>query len=300
MFQIRFIKLNIKMEVLESGKLPKDKASGIRGMIGQALQENTCVGNGQCKACSFCETCIFYNVFHSKFRIQPYFVFSNDSVGYMIECSQTKEYYHAGEFLTLSVTLFGDTIPYFSPLLHAFSMMEIKGLGKQHIPLRLHSITNRKGKTILSNQSVNMKEFQIEMLSDYIKERKQQITEIRQIFLESPCTIQVKHIMCYTLTAEQIVKSLIRRLYMLNCCEGNYMEPYYQIETVGKTILQNTQEKKITRYSNRQKQYMDLKGIQGSIKTERITGEAMDILLAGEIIHVGKNTSFGFGKIRGI
>jgi len=43
---------------------------------------------------------------------------------------------------------------------------------------------------------------------------------------------------------------------------------------------------------------MQLKGIQGIIQTEAITGEVKDILLAGEIIHLGKNTSFGFGKIK--
>lgn len=298
MFQIRFIKLKIEMEVLQNGKLPKDKSSGIRGVMGQALQANTCVSNRKCENCSFCDSCIFYNVFHSQFRVQPYFTFSNDSVGYIIDCPDTKEYYRAGEYLKIFITLFGDTIPYFSPLIHAFSVIEIKGLGKNHIPLRLCAVKNRKGIPILERMNVNMNAFQTEKLSDYIEERRQYLNKVQTIYLESPCSVQVNHVICQSVTAEQLIKNLLRRLYMFNCCEGNYMEPYYQVEGIGQTLSGNFQEKKIFRYSNRQKQYIELKGIHGTIETEPIRGEAMDVLLAGEIIHVGKNTSFGFGKIR--
>lgn len=296
MFQIRFTKLNIEMEVMQNGLLPKDKASGIRGVIGQALQENTCVWNQQCEACKFQKTCIFYNVFHSQFQIQPYFTFSNDSVGYIISCLDNREYYHAGEYLRFSITLFGNTIPYFSPLLHALSVIEIKGLGKHHIPLRLSCIKNRNGKPILTEKTVNMEEFQIETLSEYIQERKQ--SEVHTIWLQSPCAIQVNHSICLSPTVEQIVKNLFRRLYMLNCYEGNYVEPYCPIEIETNILSQDLQIRKITRYSNHQKQSMQLKGIQGIIQTEPIKGKAKDILLAGEIIHIGKNTSFGFGKIQ--
>lgn len=296
MFQIRFVKLNIEMEALQDGWLPKDKASGIRGVLGQALQENTCVWDKQCEACNFQKSCIFYNVFHSQFQIQPYFTLGNDSVGYIIDCWDKREFYHAGEHLKFSITLFGNTIPYFNPLLHALSVIELKGLGKHHIPLKLSCVKNRKGKPILTEKTVDMGAFQIEVLSEYIQERNQ--SEIHTIYLQSPCAIQVNHAICFHPTMEQIVKNLVRKLYMLNCYEGNYMEPYYSVEKEINIVSQDLQLKKVNRYSNHRKQSMQLKGIQGIIQTEAITGEVNDILLAGEIIHLGKNTSFGFGKIK--
>ena len=39
-----------------------------------------------------------------------------------------------------------------------------------------------------------------------------------------------------------------------------------------------------------------LRGIQGSFRFEELPGEYLSYLLAGELLHIGKNTSFGFGR----
>ena len=44
MFQIRFVKLNIEMEALQDGWLPKDKASGIRAGCFPAGQDQKTPG----------------------------------------------------------------------------------------------------------------------------------------------------------------------------------------------------------------------------------------------------------------
>ena len=41
---------------------------------------------------------------------------------------------------------------------------------------------------------------------------------------------------------------------------------------------------------------MFLKGIVGEIDLADISDEMLELLLAGELIHIGKNTSFGFGR----
>ena len=41
---------------------------------------------------------------------------------------------------------------------------------------------------------------------------------------------------------------------------------------------------------------MYLKGIKGKIEVEEIGEEILPLYLAGELIHIGKNTSFGFGR----
>lgn len=54
----------------------------------------------------------------------------------------------------------------------------------------------------------------------------------------------------------------------------------------------------VRRYSSTQDQKMPLKGIKGEMRLSHIPGELMPALLAGEVLHIGKNTSFGFGKYR--
>jgi CRISPR/Cas system endoribonuclease Cas6 (RAMP superfamily) len=41
---------------------------------------------------------------------------------------------------------------------------------------------------------------------------------------------------------------------------------------------------------------MLLRGIRGSCRLSDVDRTAMALLLAGELLHIGKNTSFGFGR----
>ncbi|MDE7312892.1 MAG: CRISPR system precrRNA processing endoribonuclease RAMP protein Cas6 [Eubacterium sp.] len=43
---------------------------------------------------------------------------------------------------------------------------------------------------------------------------------------------------------------------------------------------------------------MHLYGITGFIQLKELYPETLPVLLAGELIHIGKNTSFGFGRYR--
>ena len=41
---------------------------------------------------------------------------------------------------------------------------------------------------------------------------------------------------------------------------------------------------------------MILHGIEGQMALETIDEEVLPVLLAGELVHVGKNSRFGFGR----
>ena len=54
----------------------------------------------------------------------------------------------------------------------------------------------------------------------------------------------------------------------------------------------------VPRYSNSQNSKMVLRGIEGELTIGGTSEEVLEILLAGELVHIGKNTSFGFGRYR--
>lgn len=60
--------------------------------------------------------------------------------------------------------------------------------------------------------------------------------------------------------------------------------------------FQCARQKKISRYSSRHGQNIMLKGIVGKADLTGVSEEWLDLLLAGEVVQIGKNTSFGFGK----
>ncbi len=41
---------------------------------------------------------------------------------------------------------------------------------------------------------------------------------------------------------------------------------------------------------------MTLRGITGTVVFEDMPDDCLDYLIAGELTHIGRNTSFGFGK----
>ena len=52
----------------------------------------------------------------------------------------------------------------------------------------------------------------------------------------------------------------------------------------------------VRRYSGTQDSHMTLRGISGTVIFDTMPEECLDYLIAGELTHMGRNTSFGFGQ----
>ena len=50
------------------------------------------------------------------------------------------------------------------------------------------------------------------------------------------------------------------------------------------------------RYSGTQDKKVALRGVKGDMVLSDIPEDLLPVLLAGEVMHIGKNTSFGFGR----
>ena len=96
---------------------------------------------------------------------------------------------------------------------------------------------------------------------------------------------------------DAIIRSVKRRIYMLDCFEGIDGEEAFDHNYLLPVIRhQEVRRRAVRRYSTRKQSAMYLNGIQGEIELEQLEPETLGLLLAGELIHIGKNTSFGFGK----
>lgn len=61
-------------------------------------------------------------------------------------------------------------------------------------------------------------------------------------------------------------------------------------------ISQAVQQAEVSRYSTHKNQHIPLRGITGTVQFDYLPDEWMLLFAAGEILHIGKNTSFGFGS----
>ena len=98
------------------------------------------------------------------------------------------------------------------------------------------------------------------------------------------------------------MRSLLRRISLLGKihCKSTWDLPFkLLIEQAEKTvdILEiNTTWQDWERYSSRQDQRMKFGGFIGSVTYQGRLNPFMPFISLGEIIHIGKNTTFGLGK----
>lgn len=82
---------------------------------------------------------------------------------------------------------------------------------------------------------------------------------------------------------------------MLNCYVGRETE-LLETDRYPQSVSQTVAHREVTRYSSTQESRIKLRGITGEMLLDDMPEECLEWLLAGELTHIGKNTSFGFGK----
>lgn len=293
-----FSKLYITVELEENCCIYENKTSAIRGGMGQMLLLQHCLNDSKhCENCELEEQCIPRGIMYAKYKKKPDFVTSGESMGYTLSCLNRKPNFQAGETFTFTLTLFGNTVVYFNPVINALAAFGQTGFGKEHIPFSIVRIQNRKKQDILENGAIIKSRVLIECLEDYVQERMRYPVEGKLSFL-SPVAIKHQGEFLKKFDIQAIMNATARRIYMLNCFEGLECEmPKIDCEEIeiGKSRVYHNQVK---RYSTAKQNKVELDGISGEVYLEGLTEEMKKILFAGEITQIGKNTRFGFGVYR--
>lgn len=305
LLDIRYVKLHFTVEFVEDTETPIYKASAIRGGMGEMLLRANCIRDRDCGQCDFQNECIVRRIMYSKMEIQPTFMSSGDSVGYVIECEDYHERFFAGEQLTFSIILFGKTIVYFSQILNALYALGINGLGKEKSRFSIAEISNTKRVPIMNGNDIDMSKFEILRVRDYVDYRRGMLPKTKTktiIKFQSPLTIKYRQSVVKEFIPEAVIESACRRIYILDCFEGIESDlikrAYIESLTIPDIVHEDHHSVHVKRYSNHKKSAMRLEGIEGELHIGDISEELLDILLAGELMHIGKNTSFGFGRYR--
>ncbi len=305
---IRYIRLTFTLQMLEDAELPCHKGSMLRGGMGQVLLDVNCIHSprADCSNCDFESECIVQRIMYAKPEIQPEYMSGVDSVGYVLECEDHREHFYNGDTLSFRLLLFGKTIVYFSQFLNAFFTLGSRGLGRQHGHFRLISVTNSVNKEILTRLGPDISLYKIRTVKDYVNYRLKKLAgpyplsaeeNLLQIRFHSPLTLKYHGQQMQEFSVEALIAALSRRIYMLDCFEGISEE---QIDTrtwpVPAMYTEEHHEVKVKRFSERQQSTMAFRGIEGHVLMELPDEPLMRLLIAGELVHIGKNTSFGFGR----
>jgi len=216
------------------------------------------------------------------------------------------ESFEPDEKFTFEFILFGRGAQYLPHVICAFQILGKMGLGK--------IISGRRGKfqvetvqsllpdktTIFQHPSSELT-FVEPASIDVEGALKEKASVSIEVAFMSPLRLKYKEKIVKSLEFHMLTRSLLRRVSsLLYFHNGRELELDFNAlvsrsEQIRK-IKDGSSWKSYHRFSSRQKRKMEMGGLVGSIRFEGDVSEFRPLLALGEIIQLGKNTSFGLGK----
>ncbi|MBW1798798.1 MAG: CRISPR system precrRNA processing endoribonuclease RAMP protein Cas6 [Deltaproteobacteria bacterium] len=291
--------------------LPPYKGSTFRGVFGQALKKVVCALKKQdCKECLLREKCVYSFVFETpaienelnEKRIasppHPYVIAPPES---------TKTLYRKGEPFEFSLLLFGranDYLPYF---IYAFDQTGKLGIGKRIEGRRttfLLKIVTADNKAVYSNDDKKIRagQFTQDLVIDDSFSDKSAAMKSLELTLRTPLRLKFQNKLEAALPFHILTRAMLRRISSLNQYHGDGEPPldYRGLVKRAKSVeIKKTSLKWFDwkRYSNKQDQSMLMGGMVGRVTYSGNLAEFLPLIRFCEKVHIGKQTSFGLGKI---
>lgn len=268
--QLNWLKIDVKTD--EKLDLPFFTGSMIRGVIGYALKEVTCINPSyRCVGCHGASECLYYQFY------EEHNLFHSYRLGITLKPQK----------LDFSFYLFEDAIASLSTVLTTLKLaMENEGVGTNRIKVKV--------KSMLVSEMVVYENSRFLPLEKIQPNRVQLDTYCPNIVLEFITPLRIKE-----------NNKLAYRSVALHTLIGNIQNRYRQLrgekpqglgyKVEGEIVDSTLKYVKINRYSNRKETKMSIGGLKGKLIISGLDRKSYDFLKIGEIIGSGKQTVFGLG-----
>ncbi len=291
--------------------LPHYKGSTFRGVFGRALKKVVCALKKQeCDQCLLRQRCIYALVFETSvsMALPEGSRTASPPHPFVIEPPLTTETKFSKESsFNFNLLLFGEisnSLPYF---IYAFEQMGKIGIGRK--------INGIRGRFILK-EVINGSSLIYSALDEKLNTaNKQEVLSINdpanlsdktislKLICETPLRLKFENRLKADLPFHVLVRAMLRRVSSLFNCYGAG-EPLIDYKgLVKKAASVQILDSSLKwfdweRYSFRQNKSMLMGGITGSVTYEGNLQEYLPLIEFCEKVHLGKQTSFGLGKIK--
>lgn len=288
--------------------LPPYAGSVLRGVLGHGLRKlriNDIITQTMGDMDKY-RLCPYHMIFDPPHLDNPIHGIRDIPVPYVIiPPTSPNRLYNTGENIQFNITLIGNAIQKLPYIIHAFDTIMQQGIGKKNP----HGNTGTACITAVytqCNQLIWHNDNQsIATHTAYapLPDVPQNIQSIK-INIITPLRLQKQGELMTDpkkITAEVFLMACIRRVYALLSIHTN--TPCKTDFAHYKKLAQNislTHDLKFhnwTRYSNRQQQKMDLGGWVGMVTLNGNLHPFIPYIHLCQFVHIGKNTSFGLGKL---
>jgi hypothetical protein len=290
--------------------LPHYKGSTFRGVFGHALKKVVCaLRHQECANCLLKTNCVYAFVFETQHAVNlPENIrAAAPPPPFIIEPPLTTEtFFETGSFFDFSLILFGEinhSLPYF---IYAMDQMGQIGIGKKvdrkRGNFRLMSVHTDEG-VIYSETDKTLKPGWMTEQLEVNSGKDPSGEEHRvKVTLETPLRLKFQNKFKADLPFHVLVRAMLRRISLLFSVYDkaepplDYRELISAAEKIG-VAGSNLDWYDWKRYSQRQDQKMFMGGMTGNIIYQGPIGKFFPLLETASKVHLGKQTTFGLGKI---
>jgi len=308
---IPYLVLKFNLVSSETARLPAFKGSLLRGTFGNALRKTVCVmGPKQpCLECFLNRQCVNTKIFETFiFEEPPRFLRGLNTAPkpFILFCPDEKHEYQPDEYLHFEMTLIGKAIEQHPFVIFAVQKMAEKGLGSRRHKFHLQEVLYRTPQGGWQQlYDGNTQKLTAALEPSYILPANSE-KSIEKLTIEfvSPTRLKVERELSMEFDFRQLLFRMLRRTLELAYfyAPGEKIEwEFHNLLVLANSIEMaevNLEWKELNRYSARQKVEMYFGGFIGEITLQGELAPFMDILHASEVLHVGKATTFGLGKVK--
>lgn len=285
--------------------LPAYAGSAFRGAFGHALKKAVCIRrDGDCGPCLVKNSCVYFYVFETPVRPEskmmrkyPY----SPHPFVLRPPSEAKTEWENGEPFSCGLVLIGRAIDYLPYFILTFERMGERGIGRGRGRLALESVMNGDGSSVVYSGETKTLDARFQIMNGEALSGSEEAKKVTLTFL-TPTRLKTQGELSGSLEFHLLIRNLLRRLSLLayfHCGTDpasvdarGLIKKAMDIRTLQSTLTWRDWE----RYSTRQDAKMKLGGVVGSVTYEGDLGPFLPYLRLGELVHVGKGTSFGLGR----
>jgi len=290
-------RFELTVRQLEPLQLPVYAGSMLRGAFGHALKAVACLRPGAaCGSCPLRATCPYIEVFETPAPAgNPHAQSANP---YVVEAPPPGERRLAGgEEWVFHLVLAGRALRFAGLVFRAWRRALGGGLGERRARARLLSVDLCHG--VLRQRVLGASEERLAPFEAPVPEPVPGAA--RRIDFLTPLRLQEQGRILPPgeVDARRLLMTLARRVQNLLDCHAvaplRLPLPALATAAAALTLRHGLSPLRWSRFSSRQQQEMALPGLVGPVELEGDASAFDELLAVGELLHVGKNATFGLG-----
>jgi hypothetical protein len=303
-------RLRFTLASVGQAELPGFKGLLLRSAFGRALRLQSCEHgpDARCEGCDEAQDCAFACLFAPRAcsprgSLDP----SSDAVPYVLHVPLgDRARFKQDDLFVFELALYGWALNHLETMVRSMERAALDGLGKRrHVfgVVRVDDGWEQEPRQVYFTNVASELPSAIRTIEpdDLLRVDNYPVETIRLRFV-TPLRIKMGGRLLKSITLHELIRALVRRLEevwptaITQGLMGN-ISAILKAANRAETIEDNLRWLDMERYSARQQTEMNFGGLVGDVTYTGDLAPLVPLVALGELLHVGKNTTFGFGRI---